>query len=143
MSMTALRKMAREEAEPKWADYHTDKAWSDAHERWRDLQKIADMVIPLGKRVDNPVRPDRLGSGRANFFTCKYFDGETRNCLDYEDRPKMCAEFPYGNTSCPYEGCRHFNGKIVRENQAMKRKLKVLSDKLPKAVLVVDKETLS
>jgi Fe-S-cluster containining protein len=111
--------MAREEVEPTWNDYPCDGTWERAHERWRDVQKAADMLIPLGKHKRNPIHPQRQDDRddiRVNFFTCKYFDGETRNCLDYEDRPRMCSSFPNSQSTCPYEGCKHFNAKerIVR-----------------------------
>lgn len=84
--------------------------------RFRDIEKIKDMVIPLGKHKGNPVvEQANVGNSRVHFYTCKFFDGESRNCLDYENRPTMCRDFPYSLKTCPYEGCRHYNGRMLRQ----------------------------
>ena len=57
-----------------------------------EIRKIADMAIYLG--------PDSAGSNR---YTCVHYDG-AGNCMDYENRPTMCREFPYG-LACPFDGC--------------------------------------
>lgn len=129
-SHTKLKEMARRDTEPRWAQYPDDEMFLTEHEKWRDLQKVADMVIPLGKRVGNPVVEQSNDNHKLNFFTCMFFDGETRRCLDYENRPKMCSDFPYRMTTCPYEGCGHYNGKLARRG---KRALK-LFDEHPKEV---------
>jgi len=44
--------------------------------------------------------------------TCQFLDQETRNCTVYEDRPKMCREFPATHR------CGYFDFlKWERENQ--------------------------
>lgn len=55
--------------------------------------QIADMLIPLGARDD----------GRE-MFTCRHHDTETGDCRIYEDRPRMCRDYPYGR-SCEHSEC--------------------------------------
>ena len=38
------------------------------------------------------------------WYTCKYFNDKTRNCDNYENRPKMCRDYPYGK-SCKIFDC--------------------------------------
>lgn len=53
-----------------------------------DALKVWNMVIPLGH--DN--------------YNCIHHDAATGNCLNYENRPDMCSQFPYGR-QCPRQGC--------------------------------------
>lgn len=59
----------------------------------KDVVKINEMVIYQ--------RPHENGGYR---YTCKYFDKSTGNCNNYDNRPKMCSGYPYGN-ECKYKGC--------------------------------------
>jgi Fe-S-cluster containining protein len=92
-----------------------------------DALKVRDMLIYLGKRVGNPiVEQDGLSETKPHhWYTCKWFDGETRSCLNYEDRPEMCSSFPNRQPTCPYAGCQHFNGAVRAETIAF-RKLRSL-----------------
>lgn len=47
-----------------------------------DSAYIADMLIDI---PDDPTH-----------FNCKHFDTATRLCQDYENRPRMCRNYPYG-----------------------------------------------
>jgi Fe-S-cluster containining protein len=63
------------------------------------LIQVADMLIFL--------RSDYLAHGMktgvlVHHYTCKNFDG--LNCRIYEQRPKMCSGYPYGN-ACRYSKC--------------------------------------
>lgn len=58
-----------------------------------DCLKIADMVIYQ--------RPHEKGGHR---YTCKHFDAISGNCTNYENRPKMCSEYPYGS-KCKFKLC--------------------------------------
>lgn len=53
-----------------------------------DYEKVASMVIPLFAVHS---------SGDTTwFYTCKHFDKQTRKCMDYDNRPKMCRNYPEG-----------------------------------------------
>jgi len=54
--------------------------------RTLDALKIRDMLIAKGKGEDGYER-----------FTCRFFDTDTRLCTNYENRPKMCRNYPDGN----------------------------------------------
>lgn len=67
-----------------------------------DQAYILDMLIPLTRR-QAVARSRRLGypdppkyGPKYGLFTCKHWNEETRLCGDYENRPKMCADYPYG-----------------------------------------------
>lgn len=61
-----------------------------------DGDTIREMVILL----------EPIADGRRT-CTCRYFDG--RDCLNYEGRPAMCRDYPYGRT-CTKIGCTKANG---------------------------------
>jgi Fe-S-cluster containining protein len=63
-------------------------------DRFWDFRQVAEMVIYQ--------RPHESGEGYM--YTCKHFDEETNNCTNYENRPRMCRDYPYGGV-CSYEGC--------------------------------------
>ena len=56
-----------------------------------NIDFIADMLVPLGT-----FRGQEL-------FTCKHLSKEG-NCTAYEQRPKMCRDFP-GPNPCAYRNC--------------------------------------
>ena len=81
-----------------------------------DGEYLADMLIPLtleeaqeraekfGIRPPSYETHGRLGwNENTPLYTCKHWDEETRLCSAYEDRPKMCRDFPYGQI------CEHCN----------------------------------
>jgi Putative zinc- or iron-chelating domain len=57
---------------------------------FQDVAKIASMVIPL-KNIEGETSP---------MFTCRHWNVETKRCMDYENRPRMCRTFPNGK-ACP------------------------------------------
>lgn len=72
---------------------------------------MAEMLDPITVEEAN-WRQEELVKGNPTEFTeadeghlfmCKKWDEETRLCTDYENRPDMCRDFPYGK-SCRY-GC--------------------------------------
>lgn len=67
-----------------------------AEPRWKkEFTKIAEMVIPL---------PHRNGFYSEYHYTCKHYDANTNNCMDYENRPEMCRNYPYGDP-CGFDEC--------------------------------------
>jgi len=81
----------------------------------KEIEKIADMLVLLHTithpfylrgRHEHPVK-----GSRWYFYTCRHFDGA--NCTDYENRPRMCSEYPhYGKgNACQYPGCTWAAGK--------------------------------
>lgn len=75
----------------------------------KDLFRIQDMLIDLGKHLTHPIHPEiKIKTQEpVTFFTCKYFNKETRLCTDYDNRPKMCKDYPFYNNDgkCEYPGC--------------------------------------
>lgn len=73
----------------------TTKEWAQSAV---DGEKIQDMVVPLGD-----YEPYTSDSGYTRYFyTCRHFDG--KNCNNYENRPFMCSDYPYGR-KCVQLGC--------------------------------------
>lgn len=85
-------------------------------DRIEDGTKVAAMVVPLAETIKELPRrlrrmlPAMYHSDPAKiiekgyFYTCKHLDPETKLCRDYENRPTMCRDFPYGS-ECTYCGC--------------------------------------
>lgn len=69
--------------------YAADTSKANASE----AAKILDMLISLDVRED----------GRE-MYTCRHHDTETGDCRIYEDRPRMCRDYPYGK-SCEHGEC--------------------------------------
>lgn len=72
--------------------------------------KVPRMVIFQGWKepYDQPRTTYPKGRGyRAggHYYTCKHHDSATGNCRDYQNRPRMCSDFPYGR-ACPYDDCQ-------------------------------------
>ena len=71
--------------------------------RWSDIEKIAPMVI-----LQRTSRQCGHNSPKSNkveyYYTCKHFDAASGNCMNYEDRPAMCRDYPYGR-QCSYKAC--------------------------------------
>ena len=55
-----------------------------------DGAKLVAMLIPL----------DRVTGGQP-LFTCRHWNAETKRCMDYENRPGMCSDYPYYSGRCP------------------------------------------
>lgn len=73
-----------------------------------DVRKVVDMILPLGRYSTSPANggvPDENGNW---YYTCKWFDKETKNCTNYKYRPLMCSAYPYQN-KCEYKGCTYSN----------------------------------
>ena len=66
--------------------------------RWFEGHQIADMVIFL--REDQQEQENSNGRKtmrhmpRLYHYTCKHFNTDTKLCMDYENRPHMCRDFP-------------------------------------------------
>lgn len=78
-----------------------------------EILKVADMVVFLFQNWSNSQDGRGLKKGRGSkspfngpqyHYTCRHFDRATGNCMNYENRPLMCQNFPYGR-DCRYRGC--------------------------------------
>lgn len=92
-----------------------------------ELLAVLDMIIPLGddprqfpeaiKKVVPTGNFDHLDNDygyKPHYYTCKYHCNVTGDCLNYENRPKLCRDFPENNYSssfvrwngaCEFGGC--------------------------------------
>lgn len=77
-----------------------------------DIDKIRDMVIYLGHYKRAKM------ADSEHHYTCRHHDAATGNCLDYENRPRMCSSFP-NDRPCPYPGCT--NHEELRPDMPLKR----------------------
>ncbi len=87
--------------------YSEAKAYDAAGEDYdRELVQIAEMVIALPGESDKTPR-----------YTCRNLDDAAGLCLIYENRPRMCRDFPtYSEDSLPCEHCG-FVAKCSATNQ--------------------------
>ena len=77
-----------------------------------DHTQVAEMVIFLGtyasgtdRRGRKKIKGTKLYYGKSiHHYTCKHYNRETRNCMNYENRPAMCRNYPDGH-KCNYRGC--------------------------------------
>lgn len=67
----------------------------------QDIWLIAPMAKYVGFLYKSP-NGDKLSKG-AYYYSCKHL-GENGDCTIYEMRPKMCADYPYGD-KCEYVDC--------------------------------------
>ena len=76
----------------------------------KERATIAKMLIP----VHTAHKADHNYVGQ--YFKCKNFvstGGRTGYCGDYENRPKMCWDYPYGKR-CQQEACEYTDARRVR-----------------------------
>jgi Fe-S-cluster containining protein len=103
--------------------------------RWNgeDLIKLSDMLILIGTFfIGTPHEATRGNSlknhktkyvgykenrGRAWHYTCKHFDEKSGNCMNYENRPKMCSSYPNGG-ACQYKNCTSSCASKKVQNEA-------------------------
>lgn len=70
-----------------------------------ELTRILEMIIPLGKIYDFTM----FGIDKGYFYTCRYFNKNTRKCDNYLLRPHICRDYPFSrrNGVCCYIECTH------------------------------------
>lgn len=76
-------------------------AYAAEHPRWEEIEKIVSMIIPLGENERG-----------VPIFTCRHFDPMRKLCMDYENRPLMCSNYPYEGSS----HCKHCNLTLIQIN---------------------------
>jgi len=72
-----------------------------------EAAKIADMLVPLGEEV----RGGRL----QTVYTCKHHDAASGDCTIYDDRPRMCRDYPY-RRACEHAECTMRETLVVVDN---------------------------
>lgn len=99
---------------------YTIEAWNEYVAKWVDppeiqaaypnrvktqdqieIEKIAAMVIHIGTGDRGEAR-----------FTCSHFDAEAKLCMNYEDRPNLCRDYPY----FAGRSCNHCNLTLTQIN---------------------------
>ncbi len=85
----------------------------------RDDLYIADMLVPLTSEeaIERAEQFDldpsdafdlvKWAEQNSAIYTCKHFDGGTRKCTAYDERPRMCAEYPYSKTCSHSKSCSY------------------------------------
>jgi hypothetical protein len=77
-------------------------------EKWiQDGDKLAEMLIPLDGGTYSNGQP-------AFYFTCKHHDIASGDCTNYEQRPAMCRDYPYGRP-CEHTDCTAENRGVPRD----------------------------
>ena len=74
-----------------------------------EIAKIADMVILVDQtpKPNNDSEYNRYHDDSVGYFyTCKHHNKDTGDCMNYENRPNLCRDYPYGG-SCAFKGCTY------------------------------------
>jgi Fe-S-cluster containining protein len=82
--------------------------------RIEDGMEIVTMILPLSIEEAKAVQEEEgLDFGLKDpLFTCRWWNKETRLCMNYDHRPRMCQNYPYEN-ECSH-GCGFCGGKELR-----------------------------
>lgn len=70
-----------------------------------EIRQIALMIKYLG--ITNTTMDGRKLSKYSEWiykYTCRNYNPKSGDCRNYENRPRMCSEYPYGK-KCLYPGC--------------------------------------
>jgi Fe-S-cluster containining protein len=87
------------------------KSFYEIRQMWWKFREKESSRFKNGRIVDVEfmglnVLPLTFGNKDKQLFTCALWDKETRLCTKYEDRPRMCVDFPYGKPCHKVdEGC--------------------------------------
>ncbi len=57
-----------------------------------DGPRVLDIIVPIG--YDDSRYPTNDADGVI--YTCRVWDPRTRRCTEYDQRPPMCSNYPYG-----------------------------------------------
>jgi Fe-S-cluster containining protein len=91
-------------AMPDVRDETKQKAMAEAIE----VAKVAAMIRPFVG--ESPSHAGVWRHEKDHFFTCVHFDGT--NCTNYEERPNICRDYPYGN-ACEQPTCTWKEGATI------------------------------
>ncbi len=83
-----------------------------------ELRIVVPMLVLLEENVDpdevdNFVKhdpPRERAVSRGYWYTCRHLNVMTGDCTNYEGRPNMCRDYPYGG-ACNYAECTWDDGK--------------------------------
>ena len=113
-------------AEAESKPFH--EQWSRYHKYSTEyFEQLLDMFIEQDRTLNDGINPaygdevpsnedDRLTnhSKYPGFFSCKHFNKENGDCMNYENRPDFCRSYPTANDSmCNYTNCTASCSKTV------------------------------
>lgn len=91
--------------------------WPDGAVKVGDIELVAPMLVYLGhfSQTELDVYAEQQGlvvppddhkyAASGHYYTCRHHQADGK-CAIYEQRPKMCREYPY-EWMCRYPGCDH------------------------------------
>lgn len=83
--------------------YHIDDIRAD-QDKYPEGRFLADMLVPL----PSDTRPEQIAQLKiapgGHWYTCRHLTEEGR-CGAYEQRPRMCRDYPYGKR-CNFKWCK-------------------------------------
>lgn len=72
--------------------------------RWQSGEHLHELLAGL--------RTEAREDGTPRFlYSCRFHDQATGNCLNYEERPPMCQDYPYGR-ACHRQDCTWEAGRL-------------------------------
>lgn len=76
---------------------------------------------------------DPTGPRLAHFYTCRHLDAATGDCTDYDNRPRLCREYPYG-VDCEKRDCTWTSAKYETRHSTLGRaSLPIVIDEPPRS----------
>ena len=96
-----------------------------------EYRKIADLAVFV--RTCGPGDPMPSGKPYGDgepvpIYTCRFFDGATGNCTNYDERPNMCRAYPYDRPCEHGDACTYDDARAGRvPGVEGRRQLSVLS----------------
>lgn len=95
---------------------------------YHDGKFLADMLIELTpeQAQERALRfgvklPDDPSAAMPNgLYTCRHWDEDTGLCGVYEDRPRMCRDYPYAR-ACDHDDCCQYRPPMKTQIRYMPR----------------------
>jgi Fe-S-cluster containining protein len=73
-------------------------------EVYADFPRISTIFKYLYSSFTDVEDGTESAEGLRHFYTCTML-AANGDCTIYEDRPKMCKDYPYGDSPCMYQDC--------------------------------------
>lgn len=94
-----------------------------------EVSNVADMLISLGRVRHNPITGNSYEKP-TEVYTCRHFDAGSGNCLNYENRPRMCRDHAMSiDRICNVPDCPVYPVVVENEKERIKNAPLLVLDK--------------
>lgn len=88
-----------------------------------DAFHVYAMALHIGKFKVNPVSGIEYGAAR-DVYACLYYDADAGDCRGYDERPRMCREYPYGDP-CREPDCTWKSAQAITAFRRMRENARI------------------